>query len=656
MEVEYKWLLIPDPAEYRLAKPSANAIPMPKSRKDRQSLNTSQRQADDNPRADDPFVENHTWSEFNTVNLSRNAAQAKINFQKENQIWHYLGRNSTEARAQFTEDLAKQRNNPKANFLDTVARAAPPPLPRHSYSNSYTNQQASSVSRVPQSRPLPPSTARPEKPYVYKPRSTGDTYRVDPQAYHSQQNFLQRSAPSVPYSFGTDPQYRADPTSHLQYSKPASTSPLAQPPISTSGQYSKPAAASPLAPPPVGPLAPPTHYRPPYQAAMPPKPSNPFSGRAPQTSRPKPNPFAKYPYLQKEHNRSPLEYKSPYRPGGGFMNGFQGNFGEHLQQTLFQKRPGPGSGSGPSNSNTKLYNSLRPQYSPGQQSASTSSSYAPPKATYASYGSTPTASRSQQPTSPQGVPAAAQNSWEKKDNSQLHPAIRQDYHQGSMFHQQYQPPRQPTPQYQASSVLQPPPMWNNSRPTYQPPPNQGYNQAPYPQASRPPPTMAQPQSYHSSPGPRYSPTHQPPQFQQPTAPKSQTTTPSYQSPQYQHSSPATQQPPANNTHTPSQLAQGQYRPPPGSYQTAQPLSSVAQQASHPPISNNRGPGQENKAMYAHQQYFQKPYSEPQASQLQPQMMQKYEPADVPVDSTSIIEKMMMNLKKAKDTHFAQANA
>ncbi|TVY19910.1 DNA damage-responsive transcriptional repressor RPH1 [Lachnellula arida] len=633
VEVEYKWLLIPDPADYHLDKPSANAIPMPKSRKDKQSLNTSRRQADDNPRRDDPFVEGHTWAEFKMEEIARNVAQCKVNFAKEGQLWHYLGRNSTEARAQFTEDLAKPRNNPKANFLDTLPRATAPTIPRHSYSASYptkTSHPSPNVSRAPSRPPLPPSN-KSEKPYAYKPRDIGDTYRVDQQAYRSQQSFLQQSAPSVPpsvpYSFGTDPRYQT-----AQPNRP--------------NQYSRPASGSPLAPPPVGPLAPPTQYRPPHPAAMPSRPSNPFTGRAPQNSRPsKPNPFANYTYLQKEHNRSPLEYKSPYRPGGGFMNGYQGNLGQHLQQTLFQKR------SGSAAQNSTLYTSARAPYIAGQPSP-TVGSYSPSNAApYANYGGT-TASQ-KQPPAPGGMPTAAQNSWERRD-TQLHAAIRQEYTQSPMFHQHYQPPRQPT-QYQGSAVLQPPPMWN--RQAYQPgqmpqgnqaPPqqNQGYSQAPYSQAPRPQqPHVTQPQSYHTSPGPQTSnASWQSKQFPKPA--ESQNAAPSYQPPQYQPSNPGTQSSP-HNMYAPSQ-PQGQYRPS-SSHQSAQPLSSIAQKASQSPTSHGQSSptlqDQENKAVYPHQQYFQKPQA--QVPQPYAHAPQKYEPADVPVDSTSIIEKIMLNLKGAK---------
>ncbi|TVY84137.1 DNA damage-responsive transcriptional repressor RPH1 [Lachnellula suecica] len=618
VEVEYKWLLIPDPADYHLAKPSAKAIPMPKSRKDKQLLNTSKRQADDIPRADDPFVEGHTWSEFKNENIPRNPAQVKIDFSKENQIWYYLGRNSTEAKAQFTESLAKPRHNPKGHFLDTLPRA-PPPLPRLSYAASYptsTSHQASNYPKAPSRPALPASSVKTDRPYVYKPRTSGDAYRVDPQAYRSQQNFLQRSAP---YTFGTDP----------RYTQATSNSP---------GQYSYPKTASPLAPPPVGPLAPPTLYRPAYQAAMPPKPSNPFSARAPQSSRPpqRPNPFAKYAYLQKEHNRSPLEYKSPYRPGGGFMNGYQGSLENHLKQTLFPKREGSTLPSAAS------YSGLRTPYTSAQPS--TGSAYGPSYAAKpTAYGGTAAAPKYSSP-SDHGAPVS-QHQWEKKDAS-LHPAIRQEYQGSNMFHQQYQPPRQSPTQHQSSSVLQAPPMWSRQAyPSGQMPPSQsapqqnnGYDQPAYSQGSRPqysPVTQPQPQLYHTSAMPSSA-------------------APSYQTPPAQYS-PTTQQPPGQHM---MQTHHQQYRP----HTSQQPLTSTMQQAGYPAANSGQNQGspqfmdQENRSQYPHQQYFNKAQGQAQFPQSQPQSSQSYEPADVPADSTSIIEKMMANLKKAKDNRIASGGA
>jgi hypothetical protein len=152
VEVEWKWLLLPDPADCRLPKASPNAIPMPTSRKAKEKINATKRAAEELPRPQDDFVEGFTWAEFHTADNPTNKTQVKIDFAKDNQIWHYLGKTSTEARAQYTEDVKKPAHNPKSNFLDTIPRP-PPPV----------------VARPP---PVPQGiAAKFDKPYQYKPKN-----------------------------------------------------------------------------------------------------------------------------------------------------------------------------------------------------------------------------------------------------------------------------------------------------------------------------------------------------------------------------------------------------------------------------------------------------------------------------------------------------
>lgn len=651
VEVEYKWLLIPDPADYRLPKPSPNAKPMPKSYKDKESLNTSKRQVDDLPRAEDPFIEGFTWAEFKSHKVLRNPAQVKVDLQKDNQVWFYLGKTSTEAKAQFTEDPAKPRHNPKGHFLDTIPKPSAT-LPRQSYAATYPsglsqNTLAATKAPIRPSLPTATSSTRPEKPYVYKPRNTGDMYRVDPQAYRSQQNFLQRS---TPYSFGTDPRWRApESNSTAPYSQ--NSSPAAAANLTTSSarapysQNASPAAAilppssardpypqkvSPVLPSSAShnPLAPPLQapYRPPYSQAppVPPKTNNPFSGR-PQTSSSRPNPFAKYSYLQKEHNRSPLEYKSPYRPGGGFMNGYQGSLEKHLQQTLFRSKSG--SGTPLSNPQISYGSNMRTPYPPSQPSPSPSYSVGT-SSSYGGYG-TPTPTRQvQQPT----MNNAASDTWEKKDTSQLHPAIRPEY--SSMFHH-HQPPQRPPPSQYQGPVLQSPALYD--RPHLH---QSHHNHAP--QALPQQQGMAQPAPQ--------------PQISQTIQLASSTQSPSFGQ-CYQSLSPVvTQSPP----HPP--VPQPQYQPYPQAV-VESPIQATASQPRHqtPPQVY-----QENKPVYPHPQYFRKPEARLQAQPLAPpedqpqgqgqgqeqalqplaQPSQARDFPDVPADSTSLIEKMIQNLKKA----------
>jgi hypothetical protein len=599
---------------------------MPKSYKDKESLNTSKRQVDDIPRAEDPFVKGFTWAEFKNHKLLRNPAQVKVDLTKDNQVWFYLGKTSTEAKAQFTEDPAKPRHNPKGHFLDTIPKPTTT-LPRQSYAATYPsslsqNTLAATKGPIRPSQPTATSSLRAEKPYVYKPRNTGDMYRVDPQAYRSQQNFLQRSAP---YSFGTDPRWRAAEPSTAPYSQ--NSSPVASVPPSS-------ASHTPLAPPLQAP------YRPTYTHThtppVPPKANNPFSGR-PQTSSSRPNPFAKYSYLQKEHNRSPLEYKSPYRPGGGFMNGYQGSLEKHLQQALFRSKSG--SGTPLSNPLMSFGSNLRTPYTPSQPSPSPAYSIGTPS----SYGSyrTPTPQRqAEQPT----INNTASNTWEKKDAAQLHPAIRQEYN--SMFHHQYQPAQRPPPSQYQGPVLQPPAMYDRPQlhPSY-------HNHTPQARPLQQDTPQAAPQDRQQQQGMHQS-VPQPPisqTIQLASSTQSPILPPSYGQ-YYRPLSPGIKQSPS---HPP--VSQPQYQP----HSLAMTQSPIHASVSQPQYQASSQVYQD-RPVYPHQQYFQKPevrlQDPPQAQspgQAQVQVLQPLaQPSqardfpDVPADSTSIIEKMMRNLKKA----------
>jgi hypothetical protein len=872
VEVPYTWLLLPDPTDYSLTKPSANAIPMPKSRKDKESLNTSKRQADDLPRAEDPFVEGHTWAEFNREAIPINPHQVKVDISREGQTWFYLGKTSTEAKAQYTENPSVKRHNPKGNFLDTIPKTVIA-VPRQSFPASYpTNAKNSTPTPIrPPTRPSMPTypssgSLKQDKPYEYKPR---EAYRIDPQAFHLQQTFV-RSAPQ-PYSFGTDPRYKAPessspsasigyphsgnnltpqvstgghqnqfrtsqsslsastqygPTQQTTQSQQGSqphrpvpayhstqdqfgTTPQRSPSVSQSQwnsqvqrvpahagtpiQYHSPAPRPTTAyhasqthqstqPPPhaqvhhpaqpqhvqaqrtpqVQQFAPPAQESPPApsqhvhqpqpthgqsttqaqyqkhhsQFAPPPtqhrkpqvtpttsKPNNPFGGR-PQASR-GPSVFSKYPYLQKEHNRSPLEYKSPYRPGGGFMNGYQGSIEEHLKRTMFAQRPSSGvSIPSPSSSN---YSSSRPPSNP--QNAASSPIYASAYgASYNAHIPSPASSYARSPsmqsqsTKAPLPKAASPPTWEKKETAQLHPAIRQEYH-ASIFQQQYDPSPHDSPTQSRSSVLQPPQLYE--RPPYQPSAGQGYdssqvmhNSAIHSQQAPPQTTYhrhsvpkslsaSHPQQYNRSAEqsvrPQSSseltlPVHQASNSSTGTVQTSYNTQPSISSAtttpvaghfQEQAHSVANVGDPSSVT-APSAQIHDNSLPTPQFTQSqtgasnltsphdaaasskAQSLSQkmtpqartaahLAQSLTLPPnykpttilpppkaYSVSRSPESQSKPVFPHQQNFQQPGVPSQyPPSAQSTTYQNFEPADVPPNSSALIEQMMKNLRKAR---------
>ncbi|WKT38522.1 JmjN domain [Fusarium oxysporum f. sp. vasinfectum] len=337
LEVEWKWLLVPDPADYRLPKASAKAIPMPASQKAKEKLKTK-RFHDGKPQKDDPFVEGCTWAEFNSHPVA-NKEQVKIDFCKPDQIWYYLPKTSTEARAQFTEDPSNPRHNPRGNFLSTVPKPVKPPRPVPAYPPRQAYQPAA---------PYP--AARLDKPYMYKPRTPASNN------YPAMGNFTtQRFTPAAPSPVPVQQQpgnYRypyAQPTLSGQQAAPAYSaqkfevrqSPAYTPPGSTPrvqssanalphyqqnqwhGRYTS---ALPAPTPSHPGVAHP--YPQPYQA---PAPAN--HHQAPQARvalQADVSIFQKYPFFQVNHNRDSTKYRTPYAAWGGFTNGYEGNFRAHI--------------------------------------------------------------------------------------------------------------------------------------------------------------------------------------------------------------------------------------------------------------------------------------------------------------------------------------
>jgi hypothetical protein len=171
--VEWKYILKLHPDESQRPTPSASAKPLPEHLKESDASLDITNRTDGVPDIGDPFHDPHSeqkWAEWNTApGVTRRTA--KVDFSKENQLWYYLGKSSTEARPQYTEDPAKQRNNPKSSFLDTV-KPPPPPVPafvQRSYPAAYPLKPAPITvpPRTPQQQLQPAG-----RPYQYRPKET----------------------------------------------------------------------------------------------------------------------------------------------------------------------------------------------------------------------------------------------------------------------------------------------------------------------------------------------------------------------------------------------------------------------------------------------------------------------------------------------------
>ena len=137
--MDHKWVLILDKSLSHLQPPSENAKPLPAHLLHKSC--STEHPTNEIPKQDDPFNDPaypQVWSEFHTGKPA-NPIALKVKLAKPKTLWHYLGKTSTEARAQYTADPAVKLNDPASNFLDSVKPLVTPtqPQPRQSYPASY---------------------------------------------------------------------------------------------------------------------------------------------------------------------------------------------------------------------------------------------------------------------------------------------------------------------------------------------------------------------------------------------------------------------------------------------------------------------------------------------------------------------------------------
>ncbi len=515
-EVEYKCLLLGDPSDYHLDKPSDKALPLPKSRRAKDALNTTSRHADDLPRKDDPFVEGKTWAEFVTFGLPKNFEQVNVDFTKAKQILFYIGEISKESTAYYTADLNNRVNDPTVNFLNTLPK--PAMLPRPQYSTNYSRPAPAQRPVYNQPKPaprpaiLPPgyshsTSQKSDKPYEYKPRT--ETYRGTGLTASSMLPFPttygQNSNQRVPYAFGTDLKW-SNPQPRNSYGVPSQQSSLSYPSSYSYEQASRPPYKSSS-----------SHSQSMGQSSghanrLSGNYSNQYSSssksdslhsttahsRAPQKPTHKKQPsrsfdfnriFEKYPYLKKENNRNPGSYKSPYRQDGlGFCNGYEGDFKAHMAA---QMKKDPNYLLKTPRTTVRPLNQISPTYSQTSSTPAPAPAYEPPSKTYAPILPPPRRQFGSAAPSPVNVSAFSNpasmaqctpvtrqsatkppSSWQKKPAG-LHPAIRANYANGLAqynYRPQTQASNQQQPARMSDSPISLPPL--NSRPTSQ----QGYHQ------------------------------------------------------------------------------------------------------------------------------------------------------------------------------------
>ena len=229
-----------DPANSQLPIPSKNAKPLPPELASK-SRTTAEDPSLDKPQIDKPFCDGFVLAEYNTCHAIRNPAQTKADLVKSKTLWFYLGKTSTEAKAQYTGDITKHVHDPASNFLDAVrATYAPVSMipPRRSLpaaypagANIHALNAAGAGAQYRQQMPLKPlpSYQRPapagslncqtpkERPYHGKyaitdpvPTYKKPGYNVDPKALYNQRAFTQNATVhSAPRPINTQGSFQA---------------------------------------------------------------------------------------------------------------------------------------------------------------------------------------------------------------------------------------------------------------------------------------------------------------------------------------------------------------------------------------------------------------------------------------------------------------
>lgn len=196
-----------DPDDSQRPKPTSNAIPMPAGM-NKKAVSINNRQ-DGVPSQDQPFHDNpeFKWLDFFNMDMPppgylsskiQPAIKLKVDFNKPDQLYYYLGELSTDAKSFFTDKPGSNQIVAKANFMERVQPPRPVyqyQAPRQALAAAYPG--AAAIQK--QNHNRQPGIQN-HKPYVYKPREptkpSNAMWQIDQQSLANQRNFLMDSAGS----------------------------------------------------------------------------------------------------------------------------------------------------------------------------------------------------------------------------------------------------------------------------------------------------------------------------------------------------------------------------------------------------------------------------------------------------------------------------
>ncbi|KAJ5904123.1 hypothetical protein N7504_006506 [Penicillium tannophilum] len=221
IEMPYRWLLVVRKSNFAPLAPGIQALPAHLARKPEQRKDLEVAV----PVAGSAFGDGRSayqWAEFQTVDAAKIqfAPLPTVDLAKPEQVWHYLGAQSTESRAQYTHNPSVLIHNPRANFLDSVkslgvagvsARAlkisphhhshavtAPAPLYQQNLYAQHRPQKQHKHEPLPHANQTPHLQSRP-------PTSAASLQNLAPPPHSAPSTGAAAAGPAMPSAFRTLP-------------------------------------------------------------------------------------------------------------------------------------------------------------------------------------------------------------------------------------------------------------------------------------------------------------------------------------------------------------------------------------------------------------------------------------------------------------------
>lgn len=308
--MEWRYLVALHEDDSQRRKPLPNALPLP----EHMDVGVDGNLEFGPPQQDDVFCDPasiHKWSEFSSAPNPLNPEQVQVEIHKPESIWHYLGKDATEAKPHYTENPAYPRHNPRS-----IEWLIPAPVGTHlgqqlaqkravtqSYPNGTNFHALNAISRQ-NMNPGSNVQFRSGKPFYPHPTPVSQ--------FGNQQSFTNRPPSGFPnnpyvvnYQQGHNMNYQQGQNHNTAQRRPSQQAPTT--PYTSSSHYRRPS-------------GPPSAHSPSNFRAPTPSPLNSPStmilAQTYQNDEAHKARLAKYPYIQMsrkyQEEQYPYGYTSPY--------------------------------------------------------------------------------------------------------------------------------------------------------------------------------------------------------------------------------------------------------------------------------------------------------------------------------------------------------